>query len=142
MDPIVLACLVSTAAMTGLIWFVQVVHYPLFKAVGKDAFVEYEGRHTVLTTYVVMPLMFVELGTSLWLAYRPPEGFAAQYQAGAVMVVMIWLSTFFLQVPKHSILEKNFDEQAWRFLVRSNWIRTVLWTGRTAVLCLTALPAS
>ena len=37
--------LAATAAMTGLIWFVQVVHYPLFAAVGADQFVAYEVAH-------------------------------------------------------------------------------------------------
>ena len=139
MDPIILACLVSTAAMTGLIWFVQVVHYPLFEAVGRDAFVEYERRHTVLTTYVVMPLMLVELGTSLWLAYQPPRGATLEFQVGAVLVVLIWLSTFLLQVPKHRVLETQFDRQTWQSLVQSNWIRTILWTAHLTITCVAVL---
>lgn len=139
MDPIILASLISTAAMTGLIWFVQVVHYPLFEAVGRDTFVEYERRHTVLTTYVVMPLMFVELGTSLWLACHPPAGRSVDYQISAVLVVLVWLSTFFLQVPKHRVLETQFDKQTWRSLVRSNWIRTILWTAHLAIMCVAVL---
>jgi hypothetical protein len=38
--------LAATAAMVGLIWFVQVVHYPLFASVGADEFVAYENAHT------------------------------------------------------------------------------------------------
>ena len=37
--------LAATAAMCGLIWFVQVVHYPLFAGVGDDGFTAYEQRH-------------------------------------------------------------------------------------------------
>ncbi len=37
--------LAATAAMTGLIWFVQVVHYPLFDLVGRAQFVGYEAAH-------------------------------------------------------------------------------------------------
>ena len=33
-----LACLGSTLYMTGLIWFVHVVHYPLFSRVGWENF--------------------------------------------------------------------------------------------------------
>ena len=135
MNSILLACLISTAAMTGLIWFVQIVHYPLFAAVGREQFANYEQRHSFLTTWVVLPLMFTELGTSIWLAVHPPEGFSSLMQVGAAMTIAIWLSTFVLQVPKHRILESGFDQQAWSFLVKSNWIRTVLWTGRTVLMC-------
>lgn len=135
MTPILLTCMISTAAMTGLIWFVQIVHYPLFEAVGREQFANYEQRHSFLTTWVVLPLMFAELGTSIWLAVYPPENFWLAMQAGAAMTVLIWLSTFALQVPKHRILERGFDQQAWKFLVNSNWIRTVLWTCRTALMC-------
>ena len=135
MMSIMLACVFSTFAMTGLIWFVQIVHYPLFAAVGRDQFVAYEGRHTVLTTWVVMPLMMVELGSSIWLAVHPLSGCNGLLIAAAILTVLIWLSTFFLQVPQHRILERGFDEAAWRFLVNSNWVRTVLWTTRSAILC-------
>ena len=135
MMSIMLACVFSTFAMTGLIWFVQIVHYPLFAAVGRDQFVAYEGRHTVLTTWVVMPLMMVELGSSIWLAVHPLPGWSGLLIAAAILTALIWLSTFFLQVPQHRILERGFDEAAWRFLVNSNWVRTVLWTARSVILC-------
>jgi hypothetical protein len=50
--------------MTGLIWFVQVVHYPLFDEVGQAQFTSYEARHTNLTTIVVVVPMFIELISS------------------------------------------------------------------------------
>ena len=42
------ALLLSAATawyLTGLIWFVQRVNYPLMREVGDDAFVAYENRH-------------------------------------------------------------------------------------------------
>lgn len=129
-----LACFVSTVSMTGLIWFVQIVHYPLFAKVGEEVFAEYERRHGLLTTFVVLPLMFTELGTSIFLAMKPIAEMRSLLIAGAIMVALIWASTFFLQVPKHSVLESGFDLQAWKFLVVSNWIRTVLWTARTILM--------
>ena len=41
-----LGCLASTLFMTGLIWFVQVVHYPLFDRVESGAFRRYHADHT------------------------------------------------------------------------------------------------
>ena len=49
------------------------------------------------------------------------------------MVGAIWLSTFALQVPCHARLGRGFSLGAWRLLVRSNWVRTVLWSARLAL---------
>ena len=57
---VVSAHLMATVAMGGLIWFVQVVHYPMFAAVGDDEFVSYEAHHTQRTARVVGPIMAVE----------------------------------------------------------------------------------
>ena len=54
----------ATLAMTGLIWLIQCVHYPLFAQVGAEAFQEYHARHTQWITPIVGPLMLVELGTA------------------------------------------------------------------------------
>ena len=35
----------ATMAMVGLIWTVQVVHYPLFESVGAEAYPNYQSRH-------------------------------------------------------------------------------------------------
>ncbi|MCX6613692.1 MAG: hypothetical protein NTW74_22960, partial [Acidobacteria bacterium] len=53
--------------MTGLIWFVQIVHYPLFERIGTENFALYEERHQKLTTSVVAPAMLLELVASIVL---------------------------------------------------------------------------
>ena len=45
-----LAC---TLYMVGLIWFVQVVHYPLMAKVGVQGYETYQQAHMRLTTWVV-----------------------------------------------------------------------------------------
>ena len=57
----------ATAMMTGIIWFVQIVHYPLFTQIPKEGFTRYEQSHTVRTGWVVAPLMLLELGSALLL---------------------------------------------------------------------------
>lgn len=125
--------LLPTVVMTGVIWFVQVVHYPLFAAVGERAFRRYEERHTQLTTVVVLPPMVAELGLAGWLWLRAPAELQAWATAGAALVALLWLSTFLVQVPCHARLSQGFDEPTWRRLVRTNWARTAMWTARTAV---------
>ena len=122
----------STLAMVGLIWFVQIVHYPLFERVGQERFALYAQSHARLTSRVVMPLMLVEMGTAglLLLGLRPTSVGMGALWSGMALLVVIWASTFFLQVPRHARLAAGFDGKAHSALVATNWIRTCAWTLR------------
>jgi hypothetical protein len=121
--------------MTGLIWFVQVVHYPLFERVGEGGFAEYEAWHTRLTTCVVGPPMLLETATSFLLVlFIPKSDVAIWLWIGLALQAAIWLSTLLLQVPCHQKLAGGFNVEVHRRLVLSNWIRTALWTLRSGIL--------
>lgn len=126
--------------MVGLIWFVQIVHYPLFARVGPNLFPAYSDAHSRLTTYVVGPPMLLELSTAvLLLFFRPPQIPAAVLWLGLALVAVIWLSTALLQVPRHEALGLGFEAVAHRGLVVTNWVRTIAWSLRGAlVLWITA----
>ena len=141
MNLLFLVHLGSTLAMAGVIWFVQVVQYPLFATVGAAQFAAYEIAHAQRISFVVVPLMLAEACTAAVLAWTRPAGLSPTLLViGLVLVGLIWLSTFLVQVPLHDILARGFDADAHRRLVASNWIRTSLWSVR-AVLVL-ALAAS
>lgn len=129
--------LIHTAAtwfMVGIIWFVQINHYPLFAKVGVDYFSDYETAHTRLTGYVVMPPMLTEAATMAWLiAFPPPAISSALLWPAAGLLVVVWGSTFLLQVPAHQRLTKGFDGASHRTLVATNWIRTAAWSLRGAL---------
>lgn len=128
---VVLLQFASTFAMVGLIWFVQVVHYPLFSKVGADHFRAYELAHQRLTTIVVAPLMLTEAATAVILIWLRPDAIPAwAVLLGIVLVGLLWASTAFWQVPAHERLAKAFDPATHRRLVRSNWLRTIVWTVR------------
>lgn len=134
LNSVLLAHACGTLFMTGLIWFVQVVHYPMFADVGTNGFAAYELKHSRLTTFVVGPPMLLELVTVILLLKLCPAGPMNQMAwIGAILLAAIWFSTAFLQVPMHSKLEAGFDQASHRFLVNSNWIRTVLWTIRSVL---------
>ncbi len=117
--------------MVGLIWFVQIVHYPLFGRVGEERFVSYAEAHSRLTSRVVGPPMLLEAATTVTLLFlRPAEIPAWAAWVGLVLLAVIWLSTAFLQVPRHTALGEGFDVTAYGFLVTSNWVRTVGWSAR------------
>ena len=123
----------ATLAMTGLIWFVQVVHYPMFADVGRDRFAAYEARHQRLTTWVVGPLMLVEAMTAMAIIVQIGGGLAV---AGGVCVALLWLSTALVQVPLHRRLCDGFDADAHRQLIATNWVRTALWSARSVIALL------
>ena len=142
-EPILLVQLVSTLAMVGIIWFVQVVHYPLFELVGNRGFANYEQAHQFRTTLVVAPLMLTEAATAVASLWLRPEGVSPALAVGGVLLLaIIWFTTYACQVPAHTQLAKTFDTATHRWLVASNWIRTAAWTARGVVvgtMCFQAL---
>lgn len=131
----------STLYMVGLIWFVQFVHYPLFKGVGSDGFVDYQNKHQRLTSFVVGPAMVAEAFSSLLLVWFPPPVNTALILLAAGLLLIIWVSTALLQMPCHAQLERGFDAAAHRQLVLTNWIRTLCWSLRGLLVCWFVLSA-
>lgn len=127
----------STLALFGLIWMVQVVHYPLMSDVGRESFQAWHARHLRRMTWVVGPLMLAEAASALVLLEYPPTGSPPWFGGlGIALVLVVWISTAVLQVPMHRRLESGWDAVAHRRLVTSNWVRTIAWTLR-AVLATT-----
>ena len=126
--------LAATLMLCGLIWVIQVVHYPLMEHVDEGRFREFHAWHTRRISWLVVPLMMVELGAAAVLLWRCPPGVPPVLPVtGAMLVVVIWSSTFGLQVPRHRELAGGWNPRAHRCLVRSNWIRTWAWTLRSAI---------
>jgi hypothetical protein len=113
-------------ALLALIWIVQLVHYPAFEYIDPERFAAFQLHHTRSITYVVAPLMLAELGITSWLVYQ--NQFQLQYLLILTIVLLIWASTFFIQVPVHNALMEGKDEGLIRRLVQTNWIRTILWS--------------
>jgi hypothetical protein len=126
--------LAATLFMTGLIWFVQVVHYPLFARVGGD-FVAYQQAHMQQTTWVVGPVMLLEAITAAaLLVHRPVWISSAAVWANLALLALIWASTALLQVPQHEKLLAGFAAGPHAVLVGGNWLRTIPWTLRSVGL--------
>lgn len=134
MQLILAAQLLSTWFMVGLIWFVQIVHYPLFAAVGKEQFQEFEQAHQRLTTWVVAPVMLLELATAVVLIALIPAEQQLLSWIALFLLAIIWVSTWLLQVPAHTALAAGFTLEAHRRLLNTNWIRTIAWTGRGLII--------
>ncbi|MDA0659374.1 MAG: hypothetical protein O2931_13845 [Planctomycetota bacterium] len=130
-----LAHVASSLYMVGLIWFVQVVHYPLFDSVGNREFPSYEQRHTALTTWVVAPPMLIEGTTAVLLVlFRPSSVPEWSAWLGLALLGVSWLSTAFIQVPCHELLSKVFESNVHQRLVLTNWLRTAAWSLHGALV--------
>jgi uncharacterized membrane protein len=134
MKLILLTQVFATVFMVGLIWFVQIVHYPLYANVGREQFPEYEAHHNRLTTWVVGPAMLVEMVTAVALLRYSPGGSTSLVWLGLGLLVVIWISTATLSVPAHDELTGGFSAGAHTKLVSTNWIRTFAWSVRAVIV--------
>ena len=129
-----IANLFATLFMTGLIWFVQIVHYPLFAKVGDSNFPDYERAHAQRTTSVVFPVMTTELGTAFGLVWFHWENGPPWLWITLLgLAGFIWIITLFVSVPLHGDLSASFQAAPHRKLVRSNWLRTIGWSARSII---------
>jgi hypothetical protein len=118
--------------MTGLIWLIQLVHYPSFNYISKNEFNLFHAFHSQVITFVVGPIMLVELGTSLFLVLNQKLSLISCLNF--LGLVLIWIATAFLSVPTHNKLGTAVNAESIAFLISTNWIRTVLWTMRSGLL--------
>lgn len=120
--------------LLGLIWFVQVVHYPLFRKV-KTETPDYFIAHQRLTGFVVMLPMVLQLGTAIrFLRFPVPYVSPQVTLANLILILLVWVLTFTVLVPQHRKLARAYDVRAVDILVRANFARTLLWTAQSALV--------
>jgi hypothetical protein len=120
----------ATWALVGLIWFVQLVHYPLLSEIAPGDLPRYELRHRERIFGLVATLMAVEAVTAGLLVTRTTGRTRRLGMAGLALLGVIWISTWAWQVPLHERLSHVGDRAAIAELVASNWLRTIAWTLR------------
>ena len=151
MDLLILSQWLTTGFMTGLIWFVQIVHYPIYVHVGSEKMREYQEFHVRRTTLVVFPAMVLELLGGSLLLVSEWQGSAQQPALwGFILLAIIWLSTLVLQIPNHGKIgqitpvteeSKASERIAIQALVKTNWVRTLAWSTRLVLLAIYFPPA-
>ena len=134
--------LAATAFMAGVIWYVQLVHYPLMSGWPHDDFGRWEERHRHRTGLIVVPAMLLEAATAAAALWWRPAGVPAWLPWLAVaLLAAIHASTFLVQVPLHERLSGGWDAGAHARLVATNWSRTILWTARVILVAAMAVLA-
>lgn len=131
MTTLLMVHLVATWFMVGVIWMVQVVHYPLMAQVGPDHTVAYQRMHVERMGVLVIPIMLAELASAVLLClFLPFETASWMAWTGLGLLSIIWLVTALFSVPSHDVLVQRFDALVHRRLVNTNIARVVLWTAR------------
>jgi hypothetical protein len=122
-----------SSAMMGLIWLVQLVHYPAFRFIEGREFVSFALFHTSQITWVVVPLMIIELFSAFLMSFDSSISMRVKILS-FLCLMAIWLSTVFFQIPQHGVLAFGKNLGAIEKLVSTNWIRTIGWTIKSFIL--------
>ncbi len=117
--------------MTGVIWCIQLVHYPSFHWINPRKFTSFVQFHGQRISIIVMPLMILELFTAGLFLFTIKSIPYVYLGLNLTSVLLIWLSTFFLSVPCHHRLGQAYDKATIDRLIQTNWPRTIIWTLRS-----------
>lgn len=120
----------ATWYMAGVIWLIQLVHYPMFGFLDRANFPRAHAFHSRAISLIVMPVMLLELALSALIVWRRgPMNWPAT--AGLALVLLIWVTTFFVMVPLHERLQADgFQPKVHAALCQWNWLRTLAWSAR------------
>ena len=125
--------LALASVMVGVIWVIQLVHYPSFRFTDREKYVSFQIFHMRNISFIVVPVMILEFLSGLLLVLYH-SNHESLLRISFILLLIIWLVTalFFAQI--HQKLSKGYDETLVRNLVSLNWIRTLLWTIRTIII--------
>ncbi len=130
---VLLGHLIFTSIMTGVIWVIQIVHYPSFHFIEKELYTAFQKFHMNKISIIVMPIMLAELITGIMLFLD--KSFKSPFLTISIIIlVLIWLITGVFFTKAHNELIAGYQELVVNQLVAMNWIRTLLWTLRLLLL--------
>lgn len=129
MSDILLIQIFSCWFLTGLIWLVQVLVYPNFRIVGPTEFKNFHQFHTNRITWIVAPVMALELLSGILLFAYERNTF---YFLNGISILSLWALTGFINVPSHNYLSHDLEATKHRLVFR-NWPRTIIWSLRSVV---------
>jgi hypothetical protein len=132
MDKLILIIqLLCCFSLFGLIWTIQLVHYPAYIYVKEEEFSDFSFMHNEKISFFVAPLMIIDLFSGAILMLVHTDIFSIINFIG---ILCTWLFTFLLSVPCHKRLLKEKDVSVIKKLIITNWPRTLTWTLRGILL--------
>ena len=130
--------LIATSVMVGVIWVIQLVHYPSFHFIELKQYTTFQRFHMSKISYVVIPAMLTELFT-LILIIISMDQIDTLVLASAILLIFIWLITAVFFSGVHQKLTLGYNKTIVDKLVKLNWGRTLLWTLRLFLISACAL---
>lgn len=121
----------STSIMVGIIWVIQLLHYPAFHFIKESDYVEFQHFHMQRISFIVVPVMILELFSAFMLVYYLRSNLLILC---LIILLFIWLITFVFFTKLHQSLLDGYDKKIVDKLVKINWSRTVLWSLRLIIL--------
>ena len=127
--------LVSTSFMVGVIWIVQLVHYPTFLFIDEQKSYDFQKFHMSRISYIVMPAMTTELFSGIYIYIYSNMAIDSNLFLLALTILIInWVITALVFVKMHNKLLINYKIEIISLLVKWNWLRTLLWSVRLILL--------
>ena len=122
---------ISTSVMVGVIWVIQLLHYPSFHFINENKYIEFQHFHMRRISFIVIPVMLIELASALLLSYF--------FRSSLTIILLafllgIWGITFIFFTNMHQKLTNGYDPSIVDRLVQINWSRTALWSLRLTIL--------
>ena len=117
--------------MVGIIWVIQLLHYPTFHFIKGSDYVEFQYFHMQRISFIVVPVMITELLSGFMLVYYFRSNLLILC---LIILLVIWLITFVFFTKLHQSLLGGYDKIIVDKLVQINWSRTVLWSLRLIIL--------
>ena len=128
--------LIVSSILLGLILVIHFVHYKSFNFIDIEKFVEFHKFHTKNISFLVIPLMIIEVVISIIICYFY---FSILSLINLSLVALIWIITFLLQVPSHNKLSTGKSIAEIEKLVSGNVFRVYLWLFKAIVSTLIIL---
>jgi len=122
---------ISTSIMVGVIWVIQLLHYPSFHFINDQKYIEFQHFHMQRISIIVIPAMLTELASALLLAYFFESSLTIILLA---LVIGNWAITLIFFTNMHQKLTDGYDHSIVNRLVQINWSRTALWSLRLIIL--------
>ena len=122
---------ISTSVMVGVIWVIQLLHYPSFHFINEKKYIEFQHFHMQRISFIVVPVMLIELASALLLSYFFRSSLTIILLA---LLLGIWGITFIFFTNMHQKLTNGYDPSIVDKLVKINWPRTALWSLRLIIL--------
>ena len=121
----------SKSLMVGIIWVIQLLHYPAFNFIKESDYVEFQHFHMQRISFIVVPVMILELFSAFMLVYYLRSNLLILC---LIILLFIWLITFVFFTKLHQSLLDGYDKTIVDKLVKINWSRTILWSLRLIIL--------